>query len=106
MHRPTTHIKDSLSFNCSKSAPHGGKLVNTMAASEAEKNQLMSSCDFEVELDERQLCDVELLMQGGFSPLDGYMSQEDYTSVVNDLKLTNGLIFGLVSNKLSASYNR
>ena len=80
--------------------------MNTMAASEAEKNQLMSSCDFEVELDERQLCDVELLMQGGFSPLDGYMSQEDYTSVVNDLKLTNGLIFGLVSNKLSASYNR
>ena len=79
--------------------------MNTMAASEAEKNQLMSSCDFEVELDERQLCDVELLMQGGFSPLDGYMSQEDYTSVVNDLKLTNGLIFGLVSNKLSASYN-
>lgn len=29
-------------------------------------------------------------MQGGFSPLSGYMNQNDYQSVVNDLKLTNG----------------
>ena len=55
----------------------------------------MTSCDFEVELDERQLCDVELLMQGGFSPLNGYMDEDNYKSVVNDLKLSNGLIFGL-----------
>ena len=68
-----------------------------MLTSEAEKNQIISACDFEVELDERQLCDVELLMQGGFSPLDGFMSEKDYTSVVNDLKLSTGLIFGLVS---------
>ena len=71
--------------------------MNTMLTSEADKNQIISSCDFEVELDERQLCDVELLMQGGFSPLEGFMSENDYTSVVNDLKLSNGLIFGLVS---------
>jgi sulfate adenylyltransferase len=81
----------------SKAIPHGGKLVNTMLTSETEKNQIISGCDFEVELDERQLCDVELLMQGGFSPLDGFMSEKDYMSVVNDLKLSNGLIFGLVS---------
>lgn len=31
----------------------------------------------------------------GFSPLDGYMDEADYKSVVNDLKLTSGLIFGL-----------
>ena len=68
-----------------------------MLTSETEKNQIISGCDFEVELDERQLCDVELLMQGGFSPLDGFMSEKDYMSVVNDLKLSNGLIFGLVS---------
>jgi len=77
------------------SVPHGGKLINTMVFDNAVKNELTSSCDYEVELDERQLCDVELLMQGGFSPLDGYMDEADYKSVVNDLKLTNGLIFGL-----------
>eukprot|EP01038_Epipyxis_sp_PR26KG_P015358 gene15358-20698_t len=77
------------------STPHGGKLVNKMIFSESAKNEIISSCDLEVELDERQLCDVELLMQGGFSPLEGFMDEADYKSVVNDLKLTNGLIFGL-----------
>ena len=70
--------------------------MNTMAKTDEEKNALMSACDFELELDERQLCDVELLMQGGFSPLDGYMEEADYSSVVTNLKLANGLIFGLV----------
>ena len=67
-----------------------------MLKSEEEKNDAIRSCDFEIELDERQLCDVELLMQGGFSPLTGYMDEADYQSVTNDLKLTSGLIFGLV----------
>jgi sulfate adenylyltransferase len=75
--------------------PHGGTLKNTMLSTDAEKQAAIKKCDFEVELDERQLCDVELLMQGGFSPLTGYMGEADYKSVVTDLKLTNGLIFGL-----------
>lgn len=77
------------------SVPHGGSLVNTMVKESEVKNELIASCDYEVDLDERQLCDVELLMQGGFSPLTGYMDEVDYKSVVNDLKLSNGLIFGL-----------
>ena len=52
--------------------PHGDVLINTMLKTDAEKNEAMSQCHFELELDERQLCDVELLMQGGFSPLSGY----------------------------------
>ena len=36
-----------------------------MVADNSKKNELISSCDMEAELDERQLCDVELLMQGG-----------------------------------------
>ena len=79
----------------SDAIPHGGKLVNTMITNDRDKILAMTSCDFEVELDERQLCDVELLMQGGFSPLNGYMDEDNYKSVVNDLKLSNGLIFGL-----------
>ena len=34
-------------------------------------------------------------MQGGFSPLTGFMDEADYKSVVTDLKLSNGVIFGL-----------
>ena len=77
------------------SVPHGGKLINTLVKNEAEKATLIKSADFEIELDERQLCDVEQLIQGGFSPLNGYMDETDYLSVVNNMKLSNGLIFGL-----------
>lgn len=75
--------------------PHGGSLVNTMVKGCQAKNALISSCDFEVDLDDRQVCDVELLMQGGFSPLTGYMDEKDYLSVVNNMRLENGLLFGL-----------
>lgn len=77
------------------SAPHGGKLVNTMVKEVSKQNELISSCDMEVDLDERQICDVELLMQGGFSPLEGYMEEADYKSVVNEHRLKNGILFGL-----------
>lgn len=77
------------------STPHGGQLINTLVHDNHVKKQLMNSCDFELDLDERQICDVELLMQGGFSPLSGFMDEANYLSVINDMKLTNGLIFGL-----------
>ena len=48
----------------SEHVPHGGKLINTMINDNQLKNDAMSACNFAVELDERQLCDVELLMQG------------------------------------------
>jgi ATP sulfurylase len=48
----------------SEAIPHGGKLVNTMITDNQLKNDAMTACNFAVELDERQLCDVELLMQG------------------------------------------
>jgi len=79
----------------SDAIPHGGSLINTMLKGCDAKNAAISECHFELELDERQLCDVELLMQGGFSPLSGYMDEDDYKSVVTDMKLANGLIFGL-----------
>jgi PUA-like domain len=90
----TTNV--AIIFQHSKTLPHGGKLVNTMLKTEEAKNAAIAECQFELELDERQLCDVELLMQGGFSPLTGYMEEKDYRSVVDDLKLSSGLIFGLV----------
>jgi sulfate adenylyltransferase len=94
--RPVLHSHSTLDRSLKMvAAPHGGKLINTMVSDHHKQRELMAGCDMEVELDERQLCDVELLMQGGFSPLDGYMDEADYKSVVNDFKLANGLIFGL-----------
>ena len=50
----------------SEAIPHGGKLINTMIKENQHKNDAMTACNFAVELDERQLCDVELLMQGAY----------------------------------------
>ena len=76
------------------SEPHGGILVNTMVTG-ADKDSAINACEFTVELDERQLCDVELLMQGGFSPLTGFMNEADYSGIVENMKTADGTVFGL-----------
>ncbi|CAE7255009.1 MET3 [Symbiodinium natans] len=40
-------------------------------------------------------CDVSLLINGGFSPLTGFMKKADYDSVVENMRLTSGHLFGL-----------
>ena len=47
------------------------------------------------QLTDRQLCDVELLANGGFSPLTGFMNEEEYLGVVNNMRLPNGLLFSI-----------
>ena len=44
-------------------------------------------------LNKRELCDLELLMNGGFSPLNGFMIKEDYKSVLDDMRLKNKSLF-------------
>ena len=55
----------------------------------------MAGIDLELELSPRQLCDTELICNGGFSPLTGFMTEEEYNSVVENNRLPNGLLFGL-----------
>lgn len=55
----------------------------------------MAGCDLEIYLSPRQLCDAELICNGGFSPLTGFMTEEEYKSVVEKNRLPNGLLFGL-----------
>lgn len=55
----------------------------------------MAGCDLEIHLNPRQLCDAELICNGGFSPLTGFMTEEEYKSVVEKNRLPNGLLFGL-----------
>jgi len=45
------------------------------------------------DLTERQVCDLELLMNGGFNPLKGFMSEADYNGVVEDMRLTDGTLW-------------
>jgi len=42
------------------------------------------------DLSPRQICDLELLMNGGFNPLKGFLTEADYNSVVETMRLTTG----------------
>lgn len=73
-------------------APHGGQLINCVA-NEAEKQEFLAQADTlpRVQMDERATSDLEMIAIGGFSPLRGFMEQNDYERVVNDMQLENGL---------------
>ncbi|MCD1627155.1 MAG: bifunctional sulfate adenylyltransferase/adenylylsulfate kinase [Paracoccaceae bacterium] len=50
------------------------------------------------DLTPRQICDLELLMNGGFNPLKGFLSEQDYDSVVNTMRLANGALWPMPIN--------
>jgi hypothetical protein len=60
--------------------PHGGVLKDLIARDASIKEKLLLEAETlpDLHLTERQLCDLELILSGGFSPLEGFMNQEDY----------------------------
>ena len=75
-------------------APYGGTLVDLMVA-EADRAAVKATATKTIECSDRNACDVELLCVGGFSPLLGFMHQEDYDAVVSGHRLAAGQLFGL-----------
>jgi sulfate adenylyltransferase len=75
-------------------APHGGVLVDLRATPERAADLRAASRDWPSwDLTPRQLCDLELLMNGGFSPLSGFLNQSDYESVCHDMRLADGTLW-------------
>lgn len=66
--------------------PHGGKLINRINQNYSIDLSLNS-----IELDKLELSDLELIANGAYSPLEGYMGKADYDSVVRTMRLLNGL---------------
>jgi sulfate adenylyltransferase/3'-phosphoadenosine 5'-phosphosulfate synthase len=73
-------------------APHGGQLVNRIATSaQARELQPRLSTLPRVQLTARAVWDLDMIGVGAFSPLTGFMTHADYTSVVERMRLANGL---------------
>ena len=74
--------------------PHGGKLCSPMLNKKHLRevnNDILQLKSWT--LTDRQLCDIELILNGGFSPLDGFMNQDDYNSVCEKNRLKNNLLW-------------
>ncbi len=76
--------------------PYGGALQNLLVAEASAAQLKKDSQDLPaITLSQRQLCDLELLMNGAFSPLRGFMTREEYEGVLEKMRLPNGLLWSI-----------
>lgn len=76
--------------------PHGGTLINRYA-SDSERDQLLEQAESlpAIQLDDKNISDLEMIASGAMSPLAGFMTSADYTSVVENMRLSNGLVWSI-----------
>jgi sulfate adenylyltransferase len=88
LQRSAFHMTDHLN------PPHGGTLMNLLAPLDRIAELQAESRDWPSwDLTPRQLCDLELLLSGGFSPLGGFMTRADYEGVCCNMRLANGALW-------------
>src|SRR5262249_2347480 len=82
----------SVEITASEVAPHGGRLVDRILRGDqlAEARERVPSLT-RLSLNARMMSDVELLAVGAYSPLEGFMGETDYRSVLSEMRLATGL---------------
>lgn len=74
--------------------PHGGKLINLIVDADRSQDLKKSSREFpSLTLSRDQVADLEMLMNGAFSPLRGFMQRPDYESVLDRMRLADGTLW-------------
>src|SRR5512133_4323076 len=77
-------------------APYGGKLVNLVVNAKEREDLLARAPKLpSIKITMRNLCDLELLATGGFSPLTTFMGKADYERVLHDMRLSDGTLWPL-----------
>jgi sulfate adenylyltransferase len=74
--------------------PHGGVLKNLYLDEAGVKLEKARARDLPSwDLNMRQVCDIEMLLNGAFSPLEGFLSEADYSRVLSEMRLTSGVLW-------------
>ncbi len=74
--------------------PYGGSLVDLVAPPHERAALLQRASSLpRIQLSDRAVCDLELLANGGFSPLKTFLGRNDYEHVIEELRLANGILF-------------
>lgn len=74
----------------SLSIPHGGTLINRY-----NKDYDYSQINKSIELDNISLSDLELIGTGAYSPIEGFLNEKDYKSVVENMRLASGDVWSI-----------
>lgn len=84
-----------MSSDQSKPRPAGAPAVDSLLVTESERATLREAARelTSWDLTPRQLCDLELLMNGGFAPLRGFMTKAEHASVCRDMRLPDGALW-------------
>lgn len=92
--RKETAVSTTTTTDTGLIAPHGGILVNRLLEGPQWEQAMESAKSLpKLNLTERQIADVDLITTGGLSPHEGFMTSDDYKSVITDTRLANGLVW-------------
>ncbi|MGH9312552.1 MAG: sulfate adenylyltransferase, partial [Vicinamibacterales bacterium] len=73
-------------------SPHGGTLVSRWAPAQERQRWLGELAKLpRITLNRREISDLEMIAIGTFSPLEGFLREADYESVVSRMRLANDL---------------
>lgn len=76
--------------------PHGGKLINRLASGEERERLLKEAAGLEgIAITPWAISDLDLIGVGAFSPLTGFMNEQDYRSVVKNMRLADGTVWSI-----------
>src|SRR6266511_1328090 len=76
--------------------PYGGRLIDLLVAPDEREDLLAYARTLpRLQLTARNICDLELLAVGGFSPVDRFLGQSDYERVIEEMRLADGRLFPL-----------
>ena len=75
-------------------SPHGGSLKEKLLPDEEAQELKIKAANYPSwDMNERQLCDIEMILNGGFSPLNGFLGKPDYDDVVKGMRLADGTLW-------------